>query len=67
MVKSKFLKVKPEFQGEAQEYYDMVPKIWRLKKDEYPKMPIVDLRVGRDRALAAYSDFKKRQSPGVAS
>ena len=63
---SKFLKVRSEFQGEAQEYYDMVPKIWQLKKDEYPKMPIVDLRVGRDRALAAYSDFKKHLISGVS-
>ena len=64
---TKFLKGKSEAQGEAQDYYDMVPKSWRLKKDEYPKMPIVDLKAGRDRALAAYSDFKKHQVPGVSS
>ena len=64
---NKFLKGKLEVQGEAHDYYDMVPESWRLRKDEYPKTPIVDLRAGRDRALAAYSDFKKHHIAGVSS
>ncbi len=51
----------------SQDYFNMVPTGWQLKKDEYPKTPIVDLKAGRDRALAAYSDFKKSQVHEVPS
>ncbi len=60
---NKFLKDKIR----SQDYYNMVPKGWQLKKDEYPKTPIIDLKAGRDRALAAYSDFKKSQVSEVSS
>ena len=37
----------------------MAPKSWNINEKSRPLSSIVDLKFGRDRALNAYSKFKK--------
>ena len=42
-------------QPDALSFFDAVPRSWGLSPDQsYPAQPIVDLKAGRERALAAY-------------
>ncbi|MEM0976843.1 MAG: deoxyribodipyrimidine photo-lyase [Pseudomonadota bacterium] len=43
----------------AQKFYDAVPVSWRLNPARYRKLPHVDLKRGRQRALDAYHAFKE--------
>ena len=40
-------------------FYEMAPKSWNINQKSRPSSSIVDLKFGRDRALASYSKFKK--------
>ncbi|MEM6620357.1 MAG: deoxyribodipyrimidine photo-lyase [Pseudomonadota bacterium] len=42
----------------AQDFFDAVPLSWGLSPDDPRPAPRVDLRAGRERALAAYADLK---------
>lgn len=44
--------------ADALSYFDAVPRSWGLSPDDDAPPPIVGLKEGRERALAAYSGFK---------
>ena len=44
---------------ESDKFYDMAPNSWNIDQKSRPSSSIVDLKFGRDRALASYSKFKK--------
>ena len=44
---------------ESGKFYKMAPKSWNINQKSRPSSSIVDLKFGRDRALASYSKFKK--------
>ncbi|WP_372604456.1 FAD-binding domain-containing protein, partial [Actibacterium sp.] len=45
---------------QALSYYDAVPRRWRLSALDPVPAPVVDLKQGRERALAAYAALKGR-------
>ena len=46
----------------ALSFFDAIPKSWNLScKDSYPK-PLIDLKVGRERALLAYKSLKSEDN-----
>lgn len=50
---------RPNPHDHALSYFDAIPKSWGLSPtDPYPKAPIVGLKEGRERALAAYEAHK---------
>ena len=47
---------------QALSFFDAIPKSWNLScKDAYPK-PLIDLKVGRERALLAYKSLKSEDN-----
>ncbi|MGI3164775.1 cryptochrome/photolyase family protein [Pseudooceanicola sp. 200-1SW] len=43
---------------DALSFYDAIPESWELKPDQPRPAPLVDLKAGRERALAAYAALK---------
>ncbi|MEM8789588.1 MAG: deoxyribodipyrimidine photo-lyase [Pseudomonadota bacterium] len=49
--------------AQAQAFYAAIPERWDMSpNDTYPDGPLIDLKKGRERALAAYEDHRSRQS-----
>ena len=44
---------------EVDKFFNMVPKSWKIDEKSRPSASIVDLKLGRERALNTYSKFKK--------
>jgi len=44
---------------DAKAFFDAIPKSWNLDPSDTPMTPMVDLKAGRERALAAYSALSK--------
>jgi len=61
LYRSRFLGGESQRSKDALAYFEMAPKSWGLRNLEYPKTPIIDLKVGRDRALASYVSFKNKE------
>lgn len=43
---------------EANSFYDAIPRSWQLSPEQPLPEPIIDLKAGRERALAAYQAYK---------
>lgn len=41
------------------DFYDAIPKSWAMSPDDPRPKPLIDLKDGRDRALAAYAELKR--------
>ena len=44
---------------EVDKFFNMVPASWKIDEKSRPSASIVDLKLGRERALNTYSKFKK--------
>jgi len=56
--RDRFLNHRAEENSPARAYFDAIPRAWNITPDTPDPDKIVDLKQGRDRALAAYHRFK---------
>jgi deoxyribodipyrimidine photo-lyase len=59
---NKYLDNGSEVSGSARSFYKAIPKSWNLSpEDTYPE-PMIDLKVGRERALSAYKTLQSENN-----